>query len=246
MTPSAELIRADDPLAVETVEAIRGGDVTRLQRLLRDHPRLAGARIADPRCDDTRSLLHVATDFPGHFPNGPATVRTLVAAGTDVNARGGGQITETPLHWAASSDDVAVLEALLDAGADIDADGAVIAGGTPLEDAVAFGQWNAARRLVECGAKVTFRQAAALGLTDIVAEHVGSADAEEISMAFWYACHGGQRAAAELLLAAGADIDWVAPWDGLTPLDAAVRSEASEMADWLRSRGARTAAALGT
>jgi hypothetical protein len=122
MTPSAELIRADDPLAVETVEAIRGGDVTRLQRLLRDHPRLAGARIADPRCDDTRSLLHVATDFPGHFPNGPATVRTLVAAGTDVNARGGGQITETPLHWAASSDDVAVLEALLQAGADIDAD----------------------------------------------------------------------------------------------------------------------------
>jgi len=34
--------------------------------------------------------------------------------------------TETLLHWAASSDDVAVLEALLDAGADIESPGSVI------------------------------------------------------------------------------------------------------------------------
>jgi uncharacterized protein len=34
-----------------------------------------------------------------------------------------GPHTETPLHWAASSDDVEVLDALLDAGADIDAKG---------------------------------------------------------------------------------------------------------------------------
>ena len=37
---------------------------------------------------------------------------------------------ETPLHWAASCDDVAVLDALLDAGADIHAPGAVIGGGS--------------------------------------------------------------------------------------------------------------------
>lgn len=75
--------------------------------------------------------------------------------------------------------------------------------------------------------------------------HAGAADAGEISMAFWYACHGGQRATAELLLDRGAELDWVASWDGLTPLDAAVRSEAGEVADWLRTRGARTAAELG-
>src|SRR5689334_14062201 len=100
-------IVAGDPLAVQVAEAIRGGDVARLRELLEDHPELVGAQIADPACQDTRSLLHVATDWPGHVRNGPAIVRTLVAAGCDVDARGGGKITETPLHWAASSDDVA-------------------------------------------------------------------------------------------------------------------------------------------
>jgi hypothetical protein len=242
--PPAPTLPADDPLAVRVVEAIRGGDVALLRRLLDDNPELAGAQIVDPSCGDTRSLLHVATDWPGHFPNGAAVVQALVAAGGDVDARGGGNVREAPLHWAASSDDVAVLDALLDAGADIDITGAVIAGGTPLEDAVAFGQWNAARRLVERGATVTFRDAAALGLSDAVSGHARAADAGDISMAFWYACHGGQRTTAELLLDRGAELDWVAPWDGLTPLDAAVRSEADDVIDWLRTRGARTAGEL--
>jgi len=242
--PPARKIPAGDPLAAEVVEAIRGGDVARLEQLLNDNPGLARAQIADPRCDDTRSLLHIATDWPGHFPNVAAVVQALVAAGTDVDARGGGQITEAPLHWAASSDDVSALDALLDAGADIDVTGAVIAGGTPLEDAVAFGQWNAARRLVERGAAVALREAAALGLEDAVAAHARDADTGEISMAFWYACHGGQRSTAELLLDRGAELDWIAPWDGLTPLDAAVRSEAGELIAWLRTRGALSAAEL--
>jgi ankyrin repeat protein len=56
-----------------------------------------------------------------------------------VNARFTGPHNETPLHWAASSDDVGVLDALIDAGADIEVRGAVIAGGTPDADATAFG-----------------------------------------------------------------------------------------------------------
>ena len=238
-------IPADDPLAVEVVEAIRGGRVGRLSSLLEANPQLAGAQIADVRCDDTRSLLHIATDWPGHFPNGPEVVRALIAAGSEVNARGGGNVGESPLHWAASSDDVAVLDALVDAGADIDITGAVIAGGTPLEDAVAFGQWNAARRLVERGATVAFREAAALGLIDVVEPELSTAGADDISMAFWYGCHGGQRPTAELLLEHGAELDWTAPWDGLTPLDAAVRSDAGDVVEWLRGRGARTAAEIG-
>ena len=59
----------------------------------------------------SRSLLHVVTDWPGHLANGPDSVAALVAAGADVNARFTGPHTETPLHWAASSDDVAVLDA---------------------------------------------------------------------------------------------------------------------------------------
>ncbi len=138
-----------------------------------------------------------------------------------------GAHTETPLHWAASSNDVAVLDALLDAGADIEAPGAVIGGGTPLADAVAFGQWKAARRLVERGARTTLWQAAALGLMDRVEKHFAGdvPPPNEITHAFWSACHGGQRESAEYLLARGAALNWIG-YDGLTPIDAARRSEA--------------------
>ena len=240
-----QTIPADDPLAVELQRAIREGDVPALETLLAGHPELPVTQVAAPGSPDTRSCLHIVADWPGHFPNGARVVALLAAAGADVDARGSGAVGETPLQWAASSDDVAVLDALLDAGADIEADGSVIAGGTALENAVAFGQWHAASRLVERGAAVSFRQAAALGLLAVLAERVDQVDDDELSMAFWYACHGGRRETAEFLLERGADRDWVAPWDGLTPLDAAERSQASSLATWLRGQGARTRAELG-
>jgi uncharacterized protein len=189
----------------------------------------------------------VATDWPGHFPNGAATVALLVAAGVDVNARFRGPHAETPLHWAASSNDVDVLDALLDAGADIDADGGVIGGGTALADARAFGQWDAARRLVERGARTTIEDAATLGLTDrLEAYFAGETrpSTEEVNRAFWGACHGRQRPAADYLASRGADVNWIPPWEEKTPLDAAERSGGGEMAEWLCARGAKSASEL--
>ena len=236
-------IPSTDPLAVAVTDAIHSGDVATLQRLLADQPELATARILGARCNGggMRSLLHVATDWPGNFPRGAETVATLVSAGADVNSRFGGAHTETPLHWAASSDDVAVLDKLLDLGANIEADGAVIAGGTPIADAVAFGQWKTARRLIERGAKTNLWQAAALGLMDRVTNYFDGPNrppAEEVTKAFWLACHGGQREAAEYLLDRGADINWIG-YDGLTPLGAARRSEATDVVEWLESHGAK-------
>jgi len=221
--------------------AIRAGDLDGLRRLLADHPGLAVARVGNDR--ESRTLLHVATDWPGHFPNGAATVAALVRAGADVNARFVGAHCETPLHWAASSDDVEILDALLDAGADIDADGAVIADGTPLTDATAFGQWRTARRLVERGAHAGLWEAATLGLLDrvrAVCAGDSAPTAQDVTGSFWGACHGGRQATAEFLLDHGADINWVG-WDGLTPLDAAERHGARDLADWLRAHGARSA-----
>ena len=63
---------------------------------------------------------------------------------------------------------------------------------------------------------------------------------DEVTNAFWCACHGGQRPPAEYLLGRGADLNWVG-YDGLTPMDAARRSGAGELVEWLRSRGARSA-----
>jgi ankyrin repeat protein len=209
-----------------------------LKRLLSQNSNLANTRI-----DDQRTLLHVATDWPGHFPNNTETIATLVASGADVNAEFAGRHSETPLHWAASSDDVGAIDVLLDHGANIEARGSVIGGGTPMSDAVAFGQWRAARRLVERGARTTLWQAAGLGLMDRVEENftlVPPPTPDEITNAFWCACHGGQLAAAEYLLGRGADLNWIGH-DGYSPLDAANRSSASELVQWLRSQGAKSA-----
>lgn len=224
-----------------------------MRRLLQEHPGLAAARLGSPPegCDPgmTRSMLHVVTDWPGHYENGAAMVALLVDAGADVNARFTGSHSETPLHWAASSDDVDVLDALLDAGADIEAPGAVIAGGTALSDAVAFGQWQAAHRLVERGAHTPFREAAALGLMERIERSFASDVAptpDDVTQAFWYACHGGQPLVAEYLLDQGAAINWISPWDNLTPLDAARRSHADDVASWLQDRGGKSASELTT
>lgn len=231
-------IALDDPRASAAVEAIHGGDAESLERILGGNSSLVKARV-----DGQRTLLHVATDWPGHFPNGAEIVATLVAHGAEVNAKFAGRHSETPLHWAASSDDVAAIDALLDHGANIEAPGAVIGGGAPLSDAVAFGQWNAARRLVERGARTNLWQAAALGLIARVKEcfaGVPSPTADEITNAFWCACHGGQRVTAEYLLECGADLNWVGH-DGHSPLDAAERSGATEIVLWMGSLGAKSA-----
>ncbi|MCW0213751.1 MAG: ankyrin repeat domain-containing protein [Pseudonocardia sp.] len=222
------------------VDAVREGRVEALEALLGEHPSLAGARP-----DGVRTLLHVVADWPGHFPRGAETVAALARAGAEPDSRFAGK-GETPLHWAASSGDVAVLDALLDAGADIEADGAVIAGGTALTNARAFGNWAAARRLVERGAVPSLDDAAALGLVRRVTTALDAAPpaAEDLDRAFWNACHGGSRATAELLLGRGADMDHRPSWEDVTPLDAALRTGADDVAEWLRARGARRAADL--
>jgi ankyrin repeat protein/ketosteroid isomerase-like protein len=229
------ILDPDAPLAGKLTEAIRTGPAAAVEQLLREQPALARARLGDPARGQSRTLLHVVTDWPGNVPEAAAKIAALVAAGADVNARFTGSHSETPLHWAASSDDVAALDALLDAGADIEADGGVIGGGTPLADAVAFGQWKAARRLLERGAHTNLWQAAALGLTDRVGDELAETTREDLDHALWCAAHGGQRATAELLLQRGADPAW-AGHDQLTAAQAAERSGAHELAAWLRGR----------
>ena len=219
----------------EAAEAIRGGDVAALNLFLAQNP--AAAR---ERADGQRTLLHVATDWPGHFPNVRQTIVALVHHGADLNAPFHGRHSETPLHWAASSDDIDALDALLDLGADIESPGSVIGGGAPLSDAVAFGCWRAAHRLVERGARATIWQSAALGLMDRLQECFArdtKPSQRDITNAFWNACHGGQLESARYLLAKGADLKWVGH-DQLTPLDAAVRKRHEEVVLWLRAEGA--------
>src|SRR5579871_6821598 len=97
-------------LAIALVEAIQTGNLGSLDRLLKENPGLAAAKI-ETRPGRSRTPLHFATDWPGHFPNGAAVVGTLIRAGANPNSPvEGSDYPETPLHWAASSDDVEVAE----------------------------------------------------------------------------------------------------------------------------------------
>jgi len=238
------MLPSNDPVAVSLTNAIQGGDVTALRQLLNSDPDLARVRIGDD--GESRSLLHLATDWPGHFPNVSASIAALAAAGADVNARMSPHpkdpnCIETPLHWAASSNDVAAVDALLDAGANIEATGAIFTGGAPLSDAVVFANWNAARRLVERGATPTWWQAAALGLLDLVrarCQEQPPPTPDEITRAFWHACRAAQQNTAAFLVERGADPDWVG-WDHKTPRQVARESGDSDFIAWLDQATAR-------
>ncbi|MBV8949903.1 MAG: ankyrin repeat domain-containing protein, partial [Actinobacteria bacterium] len=224
--------------------AIRFGHTDQLREMLAANPALASAPLGGRY--QTRAPLDIVTDWPGYFPNGPEIVRLLVAAGADPDGEhpdGRSPGDETPLHWAASSDDVDVAEALIDAGADIEApDGSI---GTPLDNAIGYCCWNVARLLVARGAKVDkLWHAAALGMLDRLQQLLdGQPTADEISQAFWHACSGAQRRAAELLLGRGADLGWVPDYAYGTPLDAAMGdgTRRENVITWLREQGAETA-----
>lgn len=252
-TPSPRNLRtsltlsADDPVALALAGAIHTGSVESLSELLAGQPELTQVRIKDSK-GVARTLLHVVTDWPGYFPNGPAVVAALIHAGCDPDAPAEGTWhKETALHWAASGDDVDVARALIDGGANLEASGASIAGGTPLDDAVAYGCWRVARLLVERGARVyKLWHAAALGLL-VQVEEFFAADPpprpEEVTDAFWQACNGGHRRTAEYLLSRGATLNGTPSWgETATPLDAAKRLDTGRQAliAWLRDQGARS------
>jgi ankyrin repeat protein len=238
-----------DQAAIELRVAVRAGDVDAIQRLLRDEPGLATARLGSMETG-SGTALHLPADWPGYFPNGPQIVRLLLAAGADPNARTTsrgssepGPGPETPLHYAASSDDVDVAEALADGGADLEVPGGSI--GTPLDNAVGYACWHVARLLVSRGAAVDKAwHAAALGMLARLDAILGSdPPAEQVSQAFWHACAAGQRRAADYLLSRGADLNWETDYAHGTPLDAAdgLGTRQDNVISWLRELGARSA-----
>ncbi|WP_069201782.1 ankyrin repeat domain-containing protein [Bacillus niameyensis] len=234
-------IYKEEPITKTVVKAIQFGEIEKLKDLLKKVQGLAQARVIDGEM--ARTLLHIATDWPGHYPNCQETITLLVQAGADINAPFIGPHSETPLHWAASNDDVEALVTLVQLGADMEARGGVIGNGTPLTDARIFGQWQAAHKLVELGAKTTFYDEAALALMNRMESRFSSdipPAHEEIDCAFWNACHGGQLHSAKYLFSQGANVNWLPSWDKLTPLDAALRNANAELVKWLEKRGAKS------
>lgn len=92
---------ADDPVVVSLTELVRVGDVSGMNELLTAHPLLAIERFGNVEMSCT--ALHVAADWPGHYPSVAETIAALAAAGAPIDGRFAGPHRETALHWAASS-----------------------------------------------------------------------------------------------------------------------------------------------
>lgn len=228
---------ADDLL--NAFVAIRYGEVDRLRELLAHHPDLVTWQLGAP--GRSRDPLHVITDWPGFFPNGPVIARILIQAGAVVDERGPDGRGETALHWAASSDDADVAAVLIEAGADIEAANGSI--GTPLDNAIGYGCWNVARLLVAEGERVErLWHATALGLTTRAEELLDNVPAPtqfDLNQALWHACAGGQRRTAELMIARGADLAFTPDYGHGTLVDAAANygTQQTNVIEWLQALG---------
>jgi ankyrin repeat protein len=232
--PEPRTLPAKSPLASELGRALEHGDAAEVNRLIEAHPGISSALIVDDNGAAGR-LLHRYADAPGHRPHPAEIVGALVRDGADIDAAAVGTWhEETALHWAASNDDVELIDALLDAGADIERPGSSIDGGSPLQSAIGYGQMRAVRRLVERGAVYSVGHAAALGMmTELAALLAQAPSSDDLGVALWNAARNGQLAAARLLVDRGADVSWRAPWSGETPADIARANGHAEVAAWL-------------
>lgn len=252
----------DAEVMLPAIRAVRAGEVEQLREWLEEHPE----RVNDVLGDNPRTLLHYATDWPGFAPRVGETIQCLAAFGANVNARyvgPGTTATETPLHWAASTDDVDAASALLTAGADLDGTGGCIGNGTPLVLAVIFQHWRVAEQLVEAGATIALALVAGMGRMDLVEtffDEVGefrnpypsmphcdtvSDGAREINAALCLASLGGRMEVAHYLVDRGANVNTHSPVN-TTPLDEAINNDHEELAAFLRSLGAKRFAELET
>ena len=241
---------ATPELFEQAVAAVRAGDVEGLERLLGETSELAVGLGPD----SGRSLLHHATDWPGHWPRVAESIAVILRAGADPDLGWPHptepDVAETPLHWAASSGDVAAATALLDAGAVVDPLGGIFDGCTPLTEATIFEMYDVARLLLDRGAQNWLPGAAALGLAEEVERHFaddGSLRTDVgqlphwnappdpqviIDRAFQFACRSGHLEIARFLLERGADVDSTMPGD-TSALDEARSNGHDEVVAWL-------------
>ncbi len=213
----------------QLVLAIITGETDSVAALLADTPSLANQRLPG----NDRSMLHYATDWPGHHPDVATSITRLIEAGADPDVAmpqaDSPAVAETPLHWAASSDDVDAARALLDGGATVDALGGIFDGCTPYVEAIIFQKYGAAQLLLDRGAADWLPGAAALGHAERVEQFfdadgslrsdVGRLLHDDLApnapmfldRAFQFACRAGHLAIAKFLLERGADPSATSP-----------------------------------
>ena len=162
-------------LEVARRDILNSRDLSRLTRLLADHPDLAVSQMehwADRVCGEPLGYItmlrfnHDRWGLPAELPGTGAIAKALIEAGAPANGRPGDK--ETPLITAASVGDAEVARVLIDAGADIEAISAPDSGGVPngtaLQHAAVFGMTDVVDVLMAAGVKIhDLEMAAAAG-----------------------------------------------------------------------------------
>src|SRR6185437_523718 len=196
------------------VDAIVGGEVEKLERLLRDHPELVHACS---KREHGATLLHYvsANGVEGYRQRTPANIvkitGMLLQAGAEVNAIArmyGGEcttllLTATSVHPERAGVQEALLRILIEHGASIDR--------SILLDCFANGRIQAAEFLAAMGARVGLVEGAALGRIEEVkaafaSDSSSSNHVADSKQAFLYACQFGRNEVVEFLIGCGIDL----------------------------------------
>jgi hypothetical protein len=233
------------------VDAIVGGDVATLQRLLRDGSDLIRARSVR---EHRSTLLHYVgangvEAFRQHTPpNAVAILETLLDAGAEVDAvadmyRGSTTLglVATSLHPKRAGVQQALIQRLLDRGARLDHPAGAAGGPSLVQSCLANGRPEAAEYLVTRGAALDFVSAAMLGRLDLVrtyfdAEGTPAVTKAEMETALVSPWNKGDSAVAAFLLDRGVDVN--AQADGFTAVNMAATMGQAEVVRLLIAHGA--------
>jgi ankyrin repeat protein len=243
----------------DAVEAVVGGDLEGLRRLLAAHPWLTGARSTRRCCFDPpvhrATLLHyvaangVENPRQRTPPNAVAIATALLDAGVEPDAPADlyGQPCAT-LSLLVSSNlpaqaglQIELAELLIDRGAALEGRGE--SWGAPLRSALLFGFTETAEALAARGARVVgAADAAGLGRLVELRARLPSADARDRHLALAFAAQLGRVECVRALLEAGEDPDRYNPEGAhphATPLHQAAGGGHREVVELLLERGAR-------
>jgi hypothetical protein len=204
-------------LEVERRDILNRRDLSRLTRLLAEHPELATENMqhwADRQCGEPLGYIlmlrfnHDRLGLPADLPGTGAIAKALIGAGAPVNGRPGDK--ETPLITAASAGDADVVQALIEAGADLDAASAPDSGGVPsgtaLAHAAVFGMTRVLDVLVAAGARIdSLEMAAAAG--DVTGWPLGRHTRQSRLRALVFAAQYQRLEVIDQLIAAGTPVN---------------------------------------
>jgi len=178
-------------LEVERRDILNSRDLSRLTRLLAEHPGLATAPMehwADRQDGEPLGYItmmrfnHERLGLPRELPGTGAIARALIDAGAPVNGHPGDK--ETPLITAASSGDADVARVLIEAGADKDFDKVIVVTCGFEQKVERFAQrtnvpLQVARAEVERRSAAQFPDSEKARRADYVVDNSGSADDTE-------------------------------------------------------------------